>query len=52
VFPVLLRGHRQGDKAKAQWRLTGLKGNLRGLFGWRLFALEVVSKGGGGVLCL
>ena len=42
TFPVLLRGHRAGDKGKPQWRLTGLKDNLKGLFGWRLFAHEAV----------
>jgi hypothetical protein len=33
-----------GDSDRPQWRLMALKDNLKGMFEWRLFAIEAVSE--------
>jgi hypothetical protein len=32
-----------GSMDRPLWRLMGLKDNLKGMFEWRLFAIEAVS---------
>jgi hypothetical protein len=47
TFPVLLRGHgmnKDNGHRCPTWRLTALKDNLKGMFEWRLFAIEAVSE--------